>query len=400
MRRLLLTGIQSHQARARKWGMPVAELPGILASDAWRAAPVVTLDQVLRETKEINNTGNFLIGEGAVAALRDHAELVYAPFWRMQQALSKPEERAQIRTRFDAVVLVTANLLRSDYSAAAEADFVKALNLPLVVLGMGLQRRRDLDVVIPPGTATFIEALRERGDHVLTRGTETAEFLQKHGVAHVTPTGCPSLYFRPEAMVEAIEALPRLDLASHPRVIASGYLGHSKAAIRDIALAARFAGRVDYALQDEFHHYAMKLSAPPGQRVYDPATGRLECEIGYEGAETESVGASLHIFFDNDAWRGWAGAHDVHVGRRFHGGVVAMQAGRPSIFIAIDDRMREMLALSGIPHLETQPFDAAKDQVALLKEFCQGVDVAKSVASYRAREAGFREALRKAGLTS
>jgi hypothetical protein len=77
-----------------------------------------------------------------------------------------------------------------------------------------------------------------------------------------------------------------------------------------------------------------------------------------------------------------------------------MQAGRPSIFIAIDDRMREMLALSGIPHVETQPFDAAKDQVALLKEFCQGVDVAKSVATYRAREAGFREALRKAGLTS
>jgi hypothetical protein len=399
MKRLLLTGIQSHQARARKWSTPVTELAGVLACDDWRLAPVVTLEQVLRETKEINNTGNFLIGEGAVGALKDHAELVYAPFWKLQQALQKPQEWAKIRERFDAVVLVTANLLRSDYSAAAEAEFVRALELPLVVLGMGLQRRRDLDAVIPPGTAAFIEALRSRGDHVLTRGIETADFLAKHGVQHVTPTGCPSLYFRPDAMVQAIEALPRLDHSARPRVIASGYLGHSKAAIRDLALAARFAGQLEYALQDEFHHYAMKLSAAPGQRAYDPATGRLSCEISYDAMETECTRTSLHIFFDNDAWRAWAGAHDLHFGRRFHGGVVAMQAGRPSIFIAIDDRMREMLSLSGLPHLEIQPFDNAKDQLALLRDFCASVDVAKAVFTYRAREQQFREALRKAGLT-
>lgn len=55
------------------------------------------------------------------------------------------------------------------------------LKMPIVMLGIGLQNRRDLENSLPEGTKRLLDVLKEREHYFLTRGFETAGFLKDQG---------------------------------------------------------------------------------------------------------------------------------------------------------------------------------------------------------------------------
>ena len=64
-------------------------------------------------------------------------------------------------------------------------------------------------------------------------------------------------------------------------------------------------------------------------------------------------------FRDARAWRQFARSHDFYFGDRFHGGVVALQAGRPALFVHKDLRVRELTAHFAIPSVALEDISAS-----------------------------------------
>ena len=84
---------------------------------------------------------------------------------------------------------------------------------------------------------------------------------------------------------------------------------------------------------------------------------------------------------------------DYAVGRRFHGNLVAMQAGIPSIFIAHDERVLEMLSSLGFPYLSARAWLEASDKRALIESFIEKFDVDSSVNHYMTKAEKFQSHL-------
>jgi hypothetical protein len=355
----------------------------------------------LRTMRNISNTGNFLIGEGAMQALPAHST-VHIPFWHvMGKNLDNPDFIRDLKTRFDVCVLTAANLIRSDLSAEVEARVLERIDLPIVVLGIGIQRTADLEHRLPPGTENFLRLLRERNAFVMTRGHETAEYLKRIGISQAIPSGCPSMYHMRDHVVEAWRKLPTFVPSRRSRYIFSGYLGNEDewGVIRDINKMTDSDIPCSYVLQDEPVTYGMQIGGADDEIVYNNVNGLLTGDVRFPHRELIRSRLNIHNFFDTTQWRTWtAGAGDFSLQRRFHGHIVALQAEVPSIAIALDDRMREMLNYVGFPFIEGEAWHPQQDKLGFLDDFIHSVPVDAVIDRYLEREATFRTTLRDAGL--
>jgi hypothetical protein len=356
----------------------------------------------LRTMRNISNTGNFLIGEGAMQALPADAT-VHVPFWHiMGRNLDNPDFLRNLKNRFDVCVLTAANLIRSDLSAEVEARVLERIDLPLVVLGIGIQRTSDLEQSLPPGTEKFLRVLRERNAFVMTRGEETAAYLKRIGITQARPSGCPSMYHMRDYIVAAWRKLPTFIPSRKARYIFSGYLGNENewGVIRDINEMIDPDASCCYVLQDEPVSYGMEIGGADEEIIYNNVTGQLTGKVSFPHRELVQPRLHIHNFFDTTQWRTWtAGAGDFSLQRRFHGHIVALQAGVPSIAIALDDRMREMLNYVGFPFMEQEAWQSQQDRLSCLSDFIRGIPVDAVIDRYLEREATFRDNLRDAGLT-
>jgi hypothetical protein len=391
--RVLLTGIPSY---VNRFGQRTDGLRSALRGQLPRPR---CKPELVAETKAIGNTGNYVIGDGALGAF-PRAEVTYVPFWRLRAQIDKTEFREGIGEQFDFFVLVTANLLRSDYSAESEAHVLSLIDLPVVVMGIGLQRKKDLDSGLPAGTLQFLEQIKRREHCVLTRGTETAEYLKARGLRSVVPTGCPSLFFAPDNVVKALARLKEYEFCGGQRIAYHGYIGKGKTSV-SVGDMNRFrcdGGDRAFVLQDEFLHYGLELNCADDERAYDDASGEIICATGYDGqAELAGEKLPLHIFFNTDQWRAWMSSFDFCFGRRFHGSVVAMQAGIPALPIAVDDRMREMLSYSGIPSIDVEQWRVDRPAETVIGDAIRTYDLAQSVDRYSANAGRFRSELAALG---
>ena len=219
-----MTGIPGHYARLANGAN------GLAVSYSERQKQPETKDEFLQELRNISNTGNYLIGEGAMRALAPHATQI--PFWHLYNCSRNGDGFEQFNSNFDICVFTCANLLRKGLSADAEADVLGKLKMPIVMLGIGQQNRKDLENALPEGTKRLLGILKEREHYFLTRGHETAGFLKDQGFSFVQPTGCPSVYFMPDNMRRALKKLPSVQIGK-ARTIFSGYLGGNQDAILD-----------------------------------------------------------------------------------------------------------------------------------------------------------------------
>ena len=384
-----MTGIPGHYARLANGA------DGLAVSYSERQKQPETKDEFLQELRNISNTGNYLIGEGALRALAPHAKQI--PFWHLYNCSRNGDGFEQFNSNFDICVFTCANLLRKGLSADAEADVLGKLKMPIVMLGIGQQNRKDLENALPEGTKRLLGILKEREHYFLTRGFETSGFLKDQGFSSVQPTGCPSVYFMPHNMRRALKKLPSVQVGK-ARTIFSGYLGGNQDAILD-ANALNPEGSVpQYVVQDEFLHFDMHVEPNAEGRVYDSASGMMIGDLAYPGTERLKNPFEVRTFFDTNQWRAWASSMDFNFGRRFHGSIIAMQAGVPSLMVAVDDRMREMLGFTGLPAVDATDLDKAENRAEFVADHLAGLNASELVDRYSDRERNFRTALREIGI--
>jgi hypothetical protein len=387
--RILVTGIPGHYTRLANGAQ------GLSVSYSERQKQPETKEEFLQELRNISNTGNYLIGEGALRALAPHAKQV--PFWHLYNCSQNGQGLEEFNANFDICVFTCANLLRKGLSADAEADVLGRLKMPIVMLGIGLQNRKDLENALPEGTKRLLNILKEREHYFLTRGYETAAFLKDQGYSFVQPTGCPSVYFMPHNMRRSLAALPGVQVGK-ARTIFSGYLGANHDCIVDANALAPQDTLPQYVVQDEFLHFDMGVEPNTEGRVYDSASGAMIGKLAYPGAEQVRKPFEVRTFFDTNQWRAWASSMDFNFGRRFHGSIIAMQAAVPSLMVAVDDRMREMLGYTGLPAVDAADLEKALHRDEFVADHLASLNASELVDRYSDRERTFRGALREIGI--
>lgn len=390
--RILLTGIpndtlQNMETIDPSFSLPLAIKP--LACDK---------KELLLKTKRISNTGNYLIGEGSLHALREN-EVTYIEPWRIKHLIKNPEFIDYARSHFDYISIATANMIRSDYTPTIELGLLKAVDLPVILLGVGIQRRGDLDKSIPPETIEFIEEIAKREHTVFTRGADSEQFLRDRGLKNVVATGCPSIYLSPENIRSSLVRLKELDIRTCTSISLNGYLGKDMSVITDVnSLATSTQSTFHYACQDEFLHYGLELRSE--DCCYDPIYNKITGDVSYKGKDLLNAPLPLHLFHSTSNWRIWNSSKSLSLGYRFHGNLIAMQTATPSVIISVDDRMREMLAASGLPYIEMNEWYAQKDKAMALENFISSLNTAKILESYDLANEKFISAMVSAGIQS
>ncbi|CAN7592061.1 polysaccharide pyruvyl transferase family protein [Pararhizobium sp. LjRoot255] len=389
--RILLTGIPSYLQRT------IAQVSGTTVVHRPYFDEASTKKDLISQVRRIANTGNYLIGEGAAESLRGH-DVTYLPFWHLANNRGSEDLYERVNREFDICVFASANLLRPGYSADLEAEVFAKLKMPVVVMGIGIQRKEGLKELLPAGTLQFLEVLKKKESFFLTRGYFTAEFLREQGMKFVKPTGCPSLYFAPNEMKRSLAALANPGLAEAQKIAFGGYLGSVADTIVDAHALLKPDSVASYVVQDEVVAYNLSLTGDDNDIVYDRASGRITGATEYKHSEKWQRKSELLVYFDTNQWRGAMSSRDLCFGRRFHGCIIGMQAGTPALMIAVDDRMREMLEFIGFPYIEAATWNREADKRAYLSNFLAKIDTQAVIDRYSACEANFRNALGQIGL--
>ena len=262
----------------------------------------------------------------------------------------------QIRAAGDVVVLPLANQLGKHTDLGQAAARLAAINLPVIGIGLGAQAGSpDMDVQITEGTRAWLQVISklrpDDGPNIGVRGAYTLEQLGKLGFPDLgVVVGCPSNFINLEAdIATAVE----VGFARPPRriAVAAGIpyipsLAHIERDLADVVTLTGGAYIVQHGL--EMLQLARREFAKMGE-------GKLEAAHNYiMPNRTTAEFCSwceryAYAHYDARSWMDFLRRFDFVVGTRFHGIMLAIQAGVPGACIAHDSRTIEMCETMGIP---------------------------------------------------
>lgn len=374
--------------------VPLPHLTGI------PAAPASTLAALKETHNRTGNRGNLIHGEAPVRILRSniHGSAV-GNIAHLHKSCG--ERFPEVMSRhFDLVVFSMANFIARTRDLSTFVESLKAMadSVPFIVLGAGLQGRSALPEMqqsVQETLAIFNEKAKIFG----VRGHMTEKWLHKYGFPNAKAIGCPSLYLFPRS-IEKLAISPNL-ATRDPKILSAGYLTveGGRNFERGKLLARAFQNvPASYVFQDEFFEYG-PMASKPGS--FDEATSTGD-RVALNALFTETKGVPVdfdnyYYFPDPSTWRQVAAQHDVYCGDRFHGGVAALQVGRPALFMAHDNRVSEMADFYALPHMTTQELVDEGVHNAIKARITPGriSDIKKT---YGKRLEAFRKTMNDAGI--
>lgn len=347
------------------------------------------------------NRGNIIHAEAPARMLRkDPVGSAVGNIAALQRYLGE-SYRETLATQFDIIVISQANFIRPGLEGHRLFDALHALDgmVPFVVLGAGLQGEFALDD-LRESNRNLIALIHERAALFGVRGLRTAAWLTEHGWPNVQVLGCPSLYVYPQSIL-AVDGAEACLKGNEANVMTAGHLSLQNGEIgsRGRQFARAFENiQASYVFQDEIFSYPRfrhdRFGYNEGNNVIRP----LKLNRWLSRKSGVPVNFNRYYYFSEaGAWRQASMLHDVYVGDRFHGGVAALQAGQPAIFLKHDNRVSELTGHFDLPALPT-PELSRKGLGIVLAEYLAPERLAKMKKTYRKRHSEFTAALADVGL--
>jgi hypothetical protein len=271
----------------------------------------------------------------------------------------------EIRAAGDLIVLALANQLGSHTDLGSAATLLEEFNLPVVGLGLGAQAASTgVDIELKSGTDRWLRTIcRLRpsdAPNLGVRGGYTEEQIGRLGLGGAAVvTGCPSNFIN---MQDDIAASVEKGFKRRPRCIGvtAGipYLAGLENLERNLAeMATKTGGAyiVQHGLQmlqlarNEFDN--MDADVLESCRAYITPHKTLEEFKAW-------CRQFAYAFYDARSWMDFMRRFDFVVGSRFHGAMLAIQAGVPAACIVHDSRTAEMCETMAIPYRHYGDFKA------------------------------------------
>lgn len=299
----------------------------------------LTADEILSATG--GNTGNVVFIDAA-------KKIIENPVTNIEWGA----DCDYVKKNFDLLIISCANQLGCHVDLGGWADALEKFGKPCVLLGIGAQAPAIGDSVeLPPGSTRLLEVVQNLSPNntypnILTRGRYTTKILADHGCDSM-PVCCPSLFIN--ASTRLGRQIHKKSLSLHPQscriAIAAGnpwhaYSAHLEKKLMNMTLDSNGM----YVLQQIPSMLQMALGETKVSNIksfdhYSKVYGISE--------EQHSILLSFFhdyaaIFFDTHNWIGAIRRLDICIGPRYHGVAIAVQAGMPSLGVAIDARTQEM----------------------------------------------------------
>ena len=292
------------------------------------------------------NTGNFAFVQALWQHLSPHVELFP---WE-----ASPDV---IRERCDVIVMACANQLGPHSNLDQLATMFERAKLPIVAIGLGAQAKElGAAVELTAGTRRWLDVIAghapSKAPNIGVRGAFSQEQVERSGVRdRAVVTGCPSNLINPDpSLATVLDRRYRSNRVERVAVPAGLHhwakLGALERALADIVESTSGL----YVAQSEIDMIRM---ARGEWHDMDAATFRdmrayIRPDLSDEAFRLwcKRYGA---CFADATAWMELMRNFDFVVGPRFHGVMLAMQAGTPGGVIAHDSRTLEMCETMEIP---------------------------------------------------
>jgi len=292
-----------------------------------------------------SNTGNQAINFGLFCQL-PHAT----------RFMSWGAEASEIRQAGDVLVLPMANFLGKHTDMRSLAERIDKIDLPVLGVGLGAQAANHTEnITLTEGTLKWLQTVVRHApnDHpnLGVRGSYTLGQLANLGFPSAgLITGCPSNFINPS---KGLAKKVAVGFGKRPRLIAvsagiqfSPELAKIERELVDIVTLTGGAYIVQHGIDMiQIARNAFSEMAPERLKSchdYIMPNRSLNEFIAW-------CRQFAYAFFDSMAWMDFLRRFDFVVGTRFHGAMLAIQAGVPAGCIAHDSRTLEMCQTMAIP---------------------------------------------------
>jgi hypothetical protein len=295
------------------------------------------------------NTGNFAIISSLYWHLSAMAEQVDIVPWEV------PVDR--VKNGYDLVVFACANMLGIHTDLGGIAAKLELIGLPIIAIGLGAQAD-DLtkDIELSPGTRRWVDVLAahapSRHANIGVRGKYTLGQLDRLRLGErAIVTGCPSNFISPDPnLASKLKQAWRAPSANRIAVAAGlpywpELLGLERQLLKmveqtngiyigqhDIDMIRICRDEFEDIPKDRFEHIHRYLAPEKSEQAFKQFCRKYAvCFIG-AGSWMEAIRK-----------------FDFVVGARFHGIMLALQAGVPGAVITHDSRTQELCQTLAIP---------------------------------------------------
>ena len=310
--------------------------------------------------KANDNTGN-LAFRYAVANQITSEKVFFS--WNSDPAL--------VRESCDLLVFPSANGINpnTDKTHSRKADFVEAVDLPCVVVGLGAQAPSlDHELKLNKGTERWLHAIAKRSKLIGVRGEYTANVFAKIGIKNTIVLGCPSLLINPNPRLGEMIEKKLHQAVPQNLVVTAGMPGRMplrRVERKLINLLRKYNGV--YVVQAP--QYLVSLAREGKDAISEEHLDNLHWYLQprisrYCQSRSEFIKfirRHFRVFFDASTWIEFLSSFDMAIGTRMHGNMLAVQAGTPGICIYHDSRTQELCSVTGIPHISTSKFINARN---------------------------------------
>ena len=263
-----------------------------------------------------------------------------------------------VKEKYDAVVFACANQLGPHTDLGWLADRLVAMDRPIVAIGLGAQ---TLDTTQPievtDGTRRWLDVIADHAPssapNIGVRGAYTLSQVERLGHrAKAVIVGCPSNFINSNALarpVDRAEACRRQHRADRSARRASSMAGPAA----DRRASGRHGGELFRTLRRAVRTRHDTAGTRRSRMRSRPMFWKKSACMCARSSRPRSSSAGCvdmaRRFIDAASWIDAMRKFDFVVGPRFHGVMLAVQAGVPGGVIAHDSRTFELCQTMGIP---------------------------------------------------
>jgi hypothetical protein len=270
---------------------------------------------------------------------------------------------ARTNEEFDAFVLPLGDAFAPSCRERLQrlTAFVKGLNIPVVVVGVGAQAVDDngaLDAVAP-AVRDFVSAVLDRSSSIGVREESTRSYLVRLGFPGdvVDVVGCPSFFLHgPDFSLSGSEGGLRGESA-----IAFNLTPTDEREAEVLRRHAENYPDLTYVAHDRAALDLMLWGEQP-RRIADR---NLPVHTGHPMYQQDR----MRFFLDPQPWLEYLRDCEFAFGTRLHGNVAALLAGTPAVLLAHDSRTAELADYHGMPRRRFADVSADVDARELFEEY-------------------------------
>ena len=309
-----------------------------------------------------NNVGNIVYAYSIYRGLMTTPNVELVPT-RYQVRRLDPD---RINDEYDSFVIPLADYIRRDRvdEIKAMTSLINALKIPCTIIGIGVRAKYDYEkkgILFEEDKVAydFFKAVLNKSALIGVRGEMTGDYLKKLGFIpekDYTVIGCPSFYTYGENL----------------KLKESIFDKNSKMAFNNTVMTGEkvqsFLQRECERIEDSYY-YPQKVEELKTLYLGVPYRFKKKSK-GYPNTINGYVYKQDKVRFHTHyhSWKNELSERDFSIGPRLHGNVMAMLSGIPTIWIAHDGRMRELVEYHNLPYIHSSDVDENTDVLKLFSK--------------------------------